>query len=124
MSRKDKPMKDPDKVNRILQAAAETTTEDTRESAIVGAIASTLISTGRFNVGSVASVAAESMGWAYSMAHHIDDSTAEQGYVGPLNEALRDSIFPGDRRGYPTTEEIRGVARKFMERYNPPAAAA
>lgn len=115
-------------VARVMNAAWETETANARESAIIGGIVHSLVHEGQFNETSVARHAADTMAEAYRAALQLPAVVLADGQAGGGVEwpkespSLADRMFPAELRGYPTTKEIRALAHRFMERYNPPPA--
>lgn len=112
-------------IERIIGAAARCEPEDDRQAAIIGAIVRVLLDTGHFQPVKVAGVAADSMGWAMSVADNMDATFETRGLwcrlmdeLLPPAESFKDRIFP--QRGYPTMAEINVAAKVFTAQYNPP----
>jgi hypothetical protein len=115
---------------RVLLAASQCEPKDARQAAIIGAIAHTLLDTGRFLPHAIAAHAADQMGWGMTVAWDIDDTIAQNGGVRPTKLDPDDDvrtlytkrIFPQD--GYPTMPEISAAAALFKDKYYPPEAVA
>jgi hypothetical protein len=100
--------RDPRTIERVMKAASEVEADTNREAAILGGIVRSLTDTGHLKITYVQHYAAEAVRY---FAKDIA-LTRER---------------PDDSR--PTTAEVKRVARKFIERYDPgrggavPAAA-